>query len=111
MSSAKTAAGAGEPPLETWIVASLALLRAGGRFVMIHRPDALAQILAAFGRRLGVDRDPAGPSAGGARPPIASSIAGVKGARGPISLRPASSSTIRQAPSRRWRRRSIAARP
>jgi tRNA1(Val) A37 N6-methylase TrmN6 len=39
--------------LELWIRASLALLRPGGRFVMIHRPDALASVLAAIERRLG----------------------------------------------------------
>ena len=37
----------GGAALEAWIRASLALLRPGGRFVMIHRPDALAAILAA----------------------------------------------------------------
>jgi tRNA1(Val) A37 N6-methylase TrmN6 len=83
----KSAAGAGKEPLETWIVACLALLRAGGRFVMIHRPDALAQILAAFGRRLGaVAILPIHPNAEAAAHRIL--VAGVKGARGPISLRP-----------------------
>ena len=33
--------------------ASLAILAPGGRFVMIHRPDALSLILAAIGNRLG----------------------------------------------------------
>jgi tRNA1(Val) A37 N6-methylase TrmN6 len=84
---AKAATGAGKQPLETWIVASLALLRAGGRLVMIHRPDALAQILAAFGRRLGaVAILPVHPNANAAAHRIL--IAGVKGARGPIRLRP-----------------------
>jgi tRNA1(Val) A37 N6-methylase TrmN6 len=81
------AAGAGEQPLASWIVASLALLRAGGRFVMIHRPDALAQILAAFGRRLGAAAIlPVHPNAEAAAHRIL--VAGVKGARGPTSLRP-----------------------
>jgi tRNA1(Val) A37 N6-methylase TrmN6 len=83
----KAAAGAGKAPLETWIVACLALLRAGGRFVMIHRPDALAQILAAFGRRLGaVAILPIHPNA--QAPAHRILIAGVKGARAPLRLRP-----------------------
>ena len=46
--------GAGDgATLETWIRASLALLKPSGGFVMIHRPDALAAILAAIGNRLG----------------------------------------------------------
>ena len=32
---------AGDAPLQAWIVASLALLAPGGRFAMIHRPEAL----------------------------------------------------------------------
>jgi tRNA1(Val) A37 N6-methylase TrmN6 len=77
----------GRAPLETWIVACLALLRAGGRFVMIHRPDALAQILAAFGRRVGaVAILPIHPNA--SAPAHRLIVAGVKGARGPTSLRP-----------------------
>ena len=83
----RPAASAGEAPLETWIVASLALLRAGGRFVMIHRPDALAQILSAFGRRLGaVAILPIHPNAEAAAHRIL--VAGVKGARAPLRLRP-----------------------
>jgi tRNA1(Val) A37 N6-methylase TrmN6 len=77
----------GPPALEAWIVASLSLLRAGGRFVMIHRPDALAQILNAFGRRLGaVAILPIHPNA--QAPAHRMLVAGVKGARGPIALRP-----------------------
>jgi tRNA1(Val) A37 N6-methylase TrmN6 len=84
---AKSAAGAKEPLLETWIIACLALLRAGGRFVMIHRPDALAQILGAFGRRLGaVAILPVHPNA--QAPAHRILVSGVKGARGPIGLRP-----------------------
>jgi tRNA1(Val) A37 N6-methylase TrmN6 len=74
-------------PLEAWIVASLALLRAGGHFIMIHRPDTLAQLLDAFGRRLGsIAIIPVYPQA--EAPAHRLLIAGVKGARGPISLRP-----------------------
>jgi tRNA1(Val) A37 N6-methylase TrmN6 len=82
----KPLAGAGEP-LERWIIACLALLRAGGRFVMIHRPDALAQILAACARRIGsVAILPIHPNA--LAPAHRILVAGVKGAKGPISLRP-----------------------
>ena len=77
----------GLAPLEAWILASLSLLRAGGRFIVIHRPDALAQILSAFGRRLGaVAILPIHASA--QAPAHRVLIAGVKGAKGPISLRP-----------------------
>jgi tRNA1(Val) A37 N6-methylase TrmN6 len=77
---------AGATPLEAWIVASLALLRAGGRFIMIHRPDALAQILGALGTRLGaVAILPIHPQADAPAHRII--VAGVKGARGPTSLR------------------------
>jgi tRNA1(Val) A37 N6-methylase TrmN6 len=75
------------PPLEAWIVACLALLRANGRFIMIHRPDALGQILNGFGRRLGsVAILPIHPRAD--TPAHRILVAGVKGARGPLSLRP-----------------------
>ena len=45
--------GSGVAPLAGWIRACLALLSPGGRFVMIHRPEALARILAAADKRLG----------------------------------------------------------
>jgi tRNA1(Val) A37 N6-methylase TrmN6 len=78
----------GPLPLEAWIVASLSLLRAGGRFIMIHRPEALAQILDAFGRRLGALAIlPIHPNA--QAPAHRILVAGVKGSGGPISLRPA----------------------
>jgi tRNA1(Val) A37 N6-methylase TrmN6 len=73
--------------LEDWIVASLALLRSGGHFVMIHKPDALAKILAAIGRRLGsLAILPIHPQAEAAAHRFL--LSGVKGARGPTSLRP-----------------------
>jgi tRNA1(Val) A37 N6-methylase TrmN6 len=78
---------AGAAPLEAWILACLALLRAGGRFIIIHRPETLAQILGAFGRRLGgVAILPIHPNADAPAHRIV--VAGVKGARGPTSLRP-----------------------
>ncbi|MGO8799635.1 MAG: tRNA1(Val) (adenine(37)-N6)-methyltransferase [Roseiarcus sp.] len=78
---------AGATPLETWILASLALLCAGGRFIIIHRPEALAEILGAFGRRLGgVAILPIHPKADAPAHRIL--VAGVKGAKAPTSLRP-----------------------
>jgi tRNA1(Val) A37 N6-methylase TrmN6 len=74
--------------LAAWIAGALALLKPGGRFVMIHRPDALAEIFQSFERRLGgVAILPIHP-----RPEAPAHrllIAGIKGARTPISLRPA----------------------
>jgi tRNA1(Val) A37 N6-methylase TrmN6 len=79
--------GDDSPPLEKWINASLNLLCAGGRLIVVHRPDALAQLLGAFGRRLGaVAILPVHPNA--RAPAHRILIAGFKGARGPISLRP-----------------------
>jgi len=83
----QSALEAGAGSLEAWIVASLRLLRPGGRFMVIHRPEALAQILIACARRLGaIAILPVHPSAGA--PAHRMLVAGVKGARGPISLRP-----------------------
>lgn len=80
------AKGEGDP-LEAWIVASLALLRPGGRFVMIHRADALAPILAAIGRRLGGSEvRPVYPRAGA--PAIRVIASGLKGSKAPLSLLP-----------------------
>jgi len=83
-------ARAGPPgcsPLEAWIVASLALLAPGGRFVIIHRPDALPAILPALARRLGeIALRPVHPRAGEAA--IRLIISGVKGSRAPLSVLP-----------------------
>jgi tRNA1(Val) A37 N6-methylase TrmN6 len=77
----------GLAPLETWIVASLSLLRPGGRFIIIHRPDALAQMLKAFARRLGaIEILPIYPNAKADAQRLL--VAGQKGAKGPTSLRP-----------------------
>jgi tRNA1(Val) A37 N6-methylase TrmN6 len=74
-------------PLAAWIAGAVALLQPGGRFVMIHRPDALGEILASFGARLGaVVVLPVHPRADA--PAHRLLIAGVKGARAPLSVRP-----------------------
>lgn len=73
--------------LEAWIVASLALLAPEGRFVMIHRPDALAAILLAIGRRLG------GLALMAVHPRAEQNahrllVAGVKGSKAPLRIAP-----------------------
>jgi len=74
--------------LEAWIRASLALLKPGGRFVMIHRPDALASVLAAIERRLGaIALLPVHPSAGAGAHRLM--ISGVKGSKAPLRIAPA----------------------
>jgi tRNA1(Val) A37 N6-methylase TrmN6 len=74
--------------LEAWIRASLAILAPGGRFVMIHRPDALSVILAAIERRLGaVALLPVHPTAGARAHRLL--IAGVKGSKAPLRIAPA----------------------
>ena len=77
----------GADPLAVWLRASLALLAPGGRFAMIHRPDALPAIYSALGRRLGeVVVRPVYPRAG--EDAIRVLVAGVKGSRAPARLAP-----------------------
>ena len=79
--------GEGRSALAAWIKGALALLAPGGRFVMIHRPDSLAAILAAFGGRLGaIAILPVHPRA--EAPAHRLLIAGIKGARSPLAIRP-----------------------
>jgi tRNA1(Val) A37 N6-methylase TrmN6 len=71
--------------LANWIQASLAMLAPGGRFVMIHRPDALGAILAAMGSRLGaLALLPVHPATGASAHRLL--ISGVKGSRAPLRL-------------------------
>jgi len=80
--------GEGDDPLGGWIVAALALVRPGGRFVMIHRPERLAEMLVAFGRRLGdVAIRPIHPQQDADA--IRVIVSGVKGSRAPTRLQPA----------------------
>jgi tRNA1(Val) A37 N6-methylase TrmN6 len=73
--------------LQAWIVASLALLAPGGRFAMIHRPEALPAIMAAFGQRLGaVAIRPVHPR--GDADAIRVLVSGVKGSKAPVRLLP-----------------------
>jgi tRNA1(Val) A37 N6-methylase TrmN6 len=78
--------GEGRSDISAWIKGALALLAPGGRFVMIHRPDSLAQILAALAGRLGaIAILPVHPRA--EAPAHRLLIAGVKGARSPLAIR------------------------
>jgi tRNA1(Val) A37 N6-methylase TrmN6 len=73
--------------LADWIEASLAMLAPGGRFVMIHRPDALNAILAAIGSRLGaVALLPVHPAIGGNAHRLL--VSGVKGSKAPLRIAP-----------------------
>ena len=78
---------AGAAPLVAWIRACLAILKPGGRFVMIHRPDALAAILAAAENRLGaLALLPVHPRAGASAHRLL--VSGVKGSKAPLRIAP-----------------------
>jgi tRNA1(Val) A37 N6-methylase TrmN6 len=73
--------------LADWIHASLAMLAPGGRFVMIHRPDALAVILSGIGSRLGaLALLPVHPTLGASAHRLL--VSGVKGSKAPLRLAP-----------------------
>ena len=74
--------------LAEWIQASLAMLAPGGRFLMIHRPEALATILAAIGTRLGgLALLPVHPAKGASAHRVL--VSGVKGSKAPLRVAPA----------------------
>jgi tRNA1(Val) A37 N6-methylase TrmN6 len=79
---------AGASSLELWIRACLAILRPGGTFVMIHRPEALAKILAAAENRLGamalIALHPRREA-----PAHRLLVSAVKGSRAPLRIAPA----------------------
>jgi tRNA1(Val) A37 N6-methylase TrmN6 len=73
--------------LADWIQASLAMLAPSGRFVMIHRPDALGAILAAIGGRLGaLALLPVHPTAGASAHRLL--LSGMKGSKAPLRIAP-----------------------
>ena len=75
-------------PLIGWIRASLAILKPGGRFTMIHRPEALGAILEAAGNRLGaVTLLPVFPREGASAHRLL--VSGIKGSRAPLRVAPA----------------------
>jgi tRNA1(Val) A37 N6-methylase TrmN6 len=74
--------------LANWMRACLAILAPGGRFLMIHRPDALGVILAAIENRLGaLVLLPVHPSAGARAHRLI--VSGVKGSKAPLAIAPA----------------------
>jgi tRNA1(Val) A37 N6-methylase TrmN6 len=75
----------GGATLADWIHASLAMLTPGGRFVMIHRPDALGAILAGIGGRLGaLALLPVHPTIGTSAHRLL--VSGIKGSKAPLRL-------------------------
>ena len=79
---------AGDPPVIGWIRGCLALLAPCGRLVMIHRPDALAQILTAAENRAGaLTLLPVHPRAGASAHRLL--ISAVKGSKAPLRIAPA----------------------
>ena len=72
---------------DAWMKAALALLKPGGSFLMIHRADALADILAsAKGRIGGLRLLPVHAKAG--EPAVRLLVSGKKGSRAPLALLP-----------------------
>jgi tRNA1(Val) A37 N6-methylase TrmN6 len=79
---------AGAAPLVVWMRACLAILKPNGRFVMIHRPGALAAILAAAENRLGaLALMPVHPRAGASAHRLL--VSGIKGSKAPLRIAPA----------------------
>ena len=79
-----TTAGA---PLANWIRACLAILKSGGRFAMIHRPEALASVLDAMENRLGaIALLPVHPRARASAHRLL--VSGVKGSKAPLRIAP-----------------------
>ncbi|PXW56463.1 tRNA1(Val) (adenine(37)-N6)-methyltransferase [Chelatococcus asaccharovorans] len=73
--------------LDQWMRTAADLLKPRGRLVMIHRPDALALILAVLaGRFGGITLMPVHPRAGQAA--VRLLVAAVKGSRSPLSMLP-----------------------
>jgi tRNA1(Val) A37 N6-methylase TrmN6 len=78
----------GGASLANWIRACLAILAPGGRFVMIHRPDALAAMLEASENRLGALAVlPVHPRAGVSAHRLL--VRGQKGSKAPLRIAPA----------------------
>ena len=85
--AARARAHVAEGGLEAWMKAALALLRPGGLFLMIHRADALADILAGAKGRIGELRLlPVHAKAG--EPAVRLLVSGRKGSRAPLALLP-----------------------
>jgi tRNA1(Val) A37 N6-methylase TrmN6 len=77
----------GGATLADWIQACLAMLAPGGRFLMIHRPDALGAILAGIGGRLGgLTLLPVHPTIGASAHRLL--VSGLKGSKAPLHVAP-----------------------
>jgi tRNA1(Val) A37 N6-methylase TrmN6 len=75
----------GDGGLAAWVHACAALLRPGGAFLMIHRADALGEVLRAASPQLGaLILLPIHPAAG--RPATRILLRGLKGRRTPLSI-------------------------
>ncbi|MBS7698284.1 MAG: methyltransferase [Chelatococcus sp.] len=73
--------------LDRWVRTAADLLKPRGRLVMIHRADAVALVLSALAGRFGaVSLMPVHPRDG--EPAVRLLVAGIKGSRAPLSLRP-----------------------
>lgn len=73
--------------LEGWITACLALLMDGGQLILIHRPDAMPEMLAALQRRAGdMGLLPIHPQAG--KPAMRILLRARKSSRGPLAIAP-----------------------
>ncbi len=73
--------------MEQWARTAARLLKAGGSFTVIHRPDALAEILAAFERRFGnLAVLPVLPFAH--EPAVRILVQGIAGSKAPLRLLP-----------------------
>lgn len=71
--------------LDDWVAACLALLADGGQFLMIHRPEALPEILDALADRAGnIVLKPIAPQAD--RAAVRLLVSARKGRRGPLTL-------------------------
>jgi tRNA1(Val) A37 N6-methylase TrmN6 len=85
--SAHAMADAGPAPLGAWIAACLALAEAGGSLILIHRPDALAAILAGLAGKAGAVRIlPVHPRRG--EDAVRILVRAEKGSRAPLALAP-----------------------
>ena len=79
------ARGGGGSALHAWIAASLALVRPGGTFILIHRPESLGAILASLEGRAGaVAVLPVHARQGS--PAIRILVRATRGSRGPLSI-------------------------
>lgn len=73
--------------LEGWVRFAAAVVRPGGTLTMVHRADALAAVLEAFGRRFGsLAVLPVHPRDG--MPATRMLVQGHKGSRGPLAILP-----------------------